>query len=115
MELKGEAKLLRIFIGEADKVHHTPLFEMIVKEARGLGIAGATAWRGRLGYGQTSHLRSTKVLDLSADLPVIVEIVDEKEKIDLLQERLNSLFDEANCGGLVTVEKVEVIRYFSKK
>jgi uncharacterized protein len=115
MDLKGEATLLRIFIGEADKVHHTPLYEMIVKEARALGIAGATTWRGTLGYGQTSHLRSARVLDLSVDLPVIVEIVDEQAKIERLLTRLQSLFEEANSGGLVTVEKVEVIRYVSKK
>src|ERR1035437_4929864 len=74
MELKGEAKLLRIFVGEADKHHHLAMYESIVKEARAAGLAGATAWRGAMSFGASSRIRSIKVLDLSSDLPMIVEI-----------------------------------------
>jgi PII-like signaling protein len=112
MELKGIAKLLRIFIGEADKVHHRPLHEVIVGEARSRHLAGATVWRGILSYGPTSRVRTAKVLDLSTDLPIIIEISDEEEKIDRFLPVLHDLFEQAGCGGLVTVERVEVIRYF---
>jgi PII-like signaling protein len=102
---------LRIFIGEADKIAHTALYEMIVKAARRAGLAGATVWRGVFAYGPSSRVRTTKVLDLSADLPIIIEIVDSEVKIDGFIPRLNQLFEEADCGGLVTIEKVEIIRY----
>lgn len=111
MELKGTAKLLRVFIGEADKVGHTPLYELIVREARRLGLAGATVWQGLLSYGPTSRLRTAKSLELSTDLPIIIEIVDAEEKLDQLLPILHDLFEKAGCGGLVTMEKVEIIRY----
>lgn len=111
MELKGSAKLLRIFIGEADKLHHAPLHEVIVREARAAGLAGATAWRGLMAYGPTSRIRTAKVLDLSTDLPVIIEIVDTEEKINAFLPRLHGLFEQAKSGGLVTMEKVEILRY----
>jgi uncharacterized protein len=111
MELKGTAKLLRIFIGEADKIKHTPMHEIIVQEARSMGLAGATVWRGILAFGPTSRVRTTKVLDLSTDLPIILEIVDEESKIEAFLPRLHDLFEKAGCGGLVTIEKVEVIHY----
>ncbi len=111
MELQGEAKLLRIFIGEADKLHHTALHEVIVKAARAEHLAGATVWRGILGYGPTSKIRSAKILDLSSDLPVIIEIVDEEKKIEAFLPKLHEIFEQAGSGGLVTVEKVHIIRY----
>lgn len=111
MELQGEAKLLRIFIGEADKLHHTALHEAIVKAARAEPLAGATVWRGILGYGPTSKLRSAKILDLSSDLPVIIEIVDAAAKIDAFLPKLHDLFEQAGSGGLVTVENVHIIQY----
>jgi uncharacterized protein len=111
MELKGEAKLLRIFLGEADKVRHAALHEVIVREARAAGLAGATAWRGILGYGPTSRIRTARILDLSTDLPVIVEIVDREDKIDAVLPRLHDLFEAAGCGGLITIEKVQIIKY----
>jgi PII-like signaling protein len=115
MELKGEAKLLRIFLGESDKLHHAPLYEVIVKEARAAGLAGATAWRGILGYGPTSRIRTTKFLDLSSDLPVIIEINDDEEKINRFLPKLHELFETAQSGGLITIEKVEVIKYLHGK
>lgn len=111
MELKGEARLLRIFLGEADKVHHGSLAETIVREARAAGLAGATAWRGMTGFGYTSRLRTDRILDLSTDLPVVVEIVDADARIEAFLPTLHQLFETAKCGGLVTMEKVRIIRY----
>jgi uncharacterized protein len=115
MELKAEAKLLRIFLGEADKVKHTALYEAIVREARRMELAGATAWRGIMGFGPTSRIRTSRILDLSTDLPVIVEIADVEEKINRFLPVLHDLFEAAQCGGLVTVENVKVIKYLHGK
>jgi uncharacterized protein len=111
MELKGEAKLLRIFLGEDDKVGHGALYEIIVKEARAAGLAGATVWKGLLGFGATSRIRTARILDLSSDLPLIVEIVDTEAKIDSFMPKLHDLFEKADSGGLVTIEKVQVLKY----
>lgn len=111
MELTGDAKLLRIFLGESDKVRHIPLHEAIVRAAKTAGLAGATAWKGTTGFGPSSRIRTAKILDLSADLPVIVEITDTEEKINRFLPVLHDLFDQARSGGLVTLEKVEIIRY----
>ncbi len=111
MDLKKEAKLLRIFLGEADKLDHCALFDRIVREAHKLGLAGATVLRGIMGYGPTSHIRTARILDLSTDLPVVIEIADTEEKIDGFLPVLNALFEEAGCGGLITIENVEVLRY----
>ena len=115
MELKAEAKLLRIFLGEADKVKHVALYEAIVREARRIGLAGATVWRGIMGFGPTSRIRTTRILDLSADLPIIVEIADEEEKINRFLPVLHDLFESAQSGGLITVENVKVIKYLHGK
>jgi len=111
MELKAEAKLLRIFLGEADKVKHTALYEAIVREARRMELAGATVWRGIMGFGPTSRIRTARILDLSTDLPVIVEIADEEAKINRFLPVLHDLFEAAQCGGLITMENVKVIKY----
>ena len=81
MEISGQAVLLRVFIGESDKLGHLPLYEAIVKEARQAGLAGATVLKGVLGYGATARIRTTKILDLSADLSLVVEIVDEEADV----------------------------------
>jgi hypothetical protein len=111
MEIKGTAKLLRLFVGESDKLGHTPLYEVIVREARERNLAGATAWRGILGFGGSARLRTAKLLDLSSDLPMVVEIVDEEQKVDDFIPALHDLFEKANSNGLITIERVEVIRY----
>lgn len=111
MEIKGQAKLLRIMIGESDKYHHDSLYEAIVKEARAIKLAGATVFRGILGFGPTSHVRTSRILDLSSDLPIVIEIVDEAAKIDAFLPRLSAMFEEANSGGLTTIEKIDIIRY----
>ena len=115
MELETDAKLLRIFLGESDKVKHTALYEVIVREARRMELAGATVWRGIMGFGPSSRIRTTRILDLSTDLPIIVEIADSEEKIDKFLPVLHELFESAESGGMVTVENVKVIKYLHKK
>lgn len=111
MQAQSEAKLLRIFIGEADKIRHAPLYETIVREAKAAGLAGATAWRGLTGFGPSTRIRTAKILDLSADMPIVVEITDEEPKIAAFLPVLDRLLEEAGGGGLVTMEKVQIIRY----
>lgn len=107
MELPKEAVLLRIFMGEDDKAEGKPLYETLVLKAREAGLAGATVLRGPMGFGKSSHLHTTKILRLSQDLPVVVEFVDQEGKIrDFLQ-----VIDPIMGSGLVTMEKVQVIRY----
>ena len=115
MEISGQAVLLRVFIGESDKLGHLPLYEAIVKEARGAGLAGATVLKGVLGYGASARIRTAKILDLSADLSLVVEIVDEESKVAKFRRRLSELFKEANCGGLVTLENIRVVQYVPEK
>jgi len=115
LEISGQAVLLRIFIGESDKLGHVPLFEAIVKQARDAGLAGATVLKGVLGYGATARIRTTKILDLSADLSMVVEIVDEESKVTAFHSQLAGLFDQAGCGGLVTLENVRVSHYLPGK
>ena len=110
MKIEGEGKLLRIFIGESDRYRGAALHEAIVRKARELGMAGATVWQGIVGFGARSRIHSTKILRLSEDLPIIVEIVDSEEKIRALLPELDELM-EAASGGLVTLEKAEIIRY----
>lgn len=111
MELNRAAKRLRVYLGEADRVKHASLHEVLIREARRAGLAGATAWRGILGFGPGSRIRSERILDLSADLPVVVEIVDEAERIERFLPVLQALFEAAGCGGMTTLEDVRVIRY----
>lgn len=115
MQLQRDAKLLRIFIGELDKSHNAPLYETLVLEAKRNGIAGATVVRGILSYGASSRIHTAKLLDLSFDLPIVVEIVDHEKKIEQFLEIANKLIEEAACGALITIEKAEVIHYQSKK
>lgn len=107
MNLPNEATLLRIFLGESDRWKHQPLYEAIVLKAREMHLAGATVLRGPMGFGKSSRLHTAKILRLSMDLPIVIEIVDAEEKI---QSFLPAL-DEMMNGGLVTLEKVRVIQY----
>jgi PII-like signaling protein len=111
MKVEGDGQLLRIFIGESDHWHNQPLHEAIVLKARQAGIAGATVIRGFLGYGANSHIHTTEILRLSADLPIIVEIVDKAEKIAQILPELDAMIGE----GMITLEKVNVIAYRSKE
>jgi PII-like signaling protein len=107
MHLPEDAVLLRIFIGESDRYQHRPLYEAIVLKARELQLAGATVLRGPMGFGKSSHLHTAKILRLSMDLPIVVEIVDSEEKINAFLPVL----DQMMGGGLVTLERAKVIRY----
>ena len=113
MGITGEAKLLRIFIGETDKIGSETVYEKIVLEARKAGLAGATVYRGIMGFGRNSIIHTAKVLRLSEDLPLVIEIVDEEKKIADFVPVVESIFEEADAGGLVTMEKAEIIKYSS--
>jgi PII-like signaling protein len=107
MKLPDEGYSLRIFIGESDKWHHRPLYEAIVLKARELHMAGATVLRGPMGFGADSRMHTAKVLRLSEDLPIVIELVDAKEKIDAFLPYVDAMVSE----GLVTLERVQVLYY----
>jgi uncharacterized protein len=107
MEIPKQAQLLRIFIGEAQRHDGKPLYEAIVLKARELHLAGATVLRGGLGYGHSSHLQTAKILRLSDDLPLVVEIVDSEEKIKAFLPVLDGMM----ASGLITLENIQVLQY----
>lgn len=107
MKLPSEAEILRVFIGESDKYNGRPLYEAIVEEARKTGMAGATVTRGVLGFGAHSRIHTAKILRLSEDLPLIIEIVDKPERIEAFLPDLDKMVGE----GLITIEKVRVVAY----
>lgn len=107
MQTPKEAVLLRIFVGEGDRFQSLPLYEAIVLKARELSLAGATVLRGPMGFGHSSHLHTSKFLRLSEDLPLVIEIVDDEDKIGAFLPVLDGMMG----SGLVTIEKVKVLRY----
>ena len=107
MNLPNEATLLRIFLGESDRWKHQPLYEVIVLKAREMHLAGATVLRGPMGFGKSSRMHTAKILRLSMDLPIVIEIVDSEEKI----QALLPVLEEMMSGGMVTLERVQVIEY----
>jgi PII-like signaling protein len=107
MQIPEDAVLLRIFIGESDRWEHRPLYEAIVLKAREMHLGGATVLRGPMGYGKTSRLHTAKILNLSTDLPLVIEIVDSEASINAFLPVLDSMIS----GGLVTLEKVKVLHY----
>jgi PII-like signaling protein len=111
MQIPKDAMLLRIFIGESDQFGDRPLYEAIVLKAREMHLAGATVLRGPMGFGQSSLLHTAKILRLSVDLPLIIEIVDSEEKINTLLPALEDMIG----SGLVTLEKVQVLQYGKSK
>jgi PII-like signaling protein len=111
MRITGEGKLLRIFLGESDIHHGRALYEVIVEKARALGLAGATVLRGVEGYGARSRIHTAKILRLSEDLPVVIEIVDSEEKILAALPEIDALIEAVGNGGLITLEKAEIIKY----
>jgi PII-like signaling protein len=110
-KIEGEGKLLRIFIGESDTWHGRPLYEAIVHRVREQGLAGATVIRGIEGFGADSRLHTSRILRLSEDLPVLIEIVDTPERI----EQVLPLLDEMIGEGMVTLERVEIVAYRSSE
>ena len=111
MQLSRDAVLLRIFIGEDDKADHKPLYEAIVLKAREMHLAGATVLRGPLGFGHSSVLHTTKIVRLSQDLPIVIEIVDSEEKINGFVDAIEDIMG----SGLMTLEKVKVIQYGTQR
>jgi PII-like signaling protein len=111
MKLEGEGTLLRIFVGESDRFEHRPLYEAIVLAARGRGLAGATVLRGPMGFGASSRIHTAKILRLSEDLPIVIEIVDREAAIRAFLPLLDTMVSE----GMITLEKVQVVRYRSRE
>jgi uncharacterized protein len=107
VKIEGEALLLRIYLGESDEWHGRPLYQAIVERLRERGLAGATVLRGIEGFGAKAHLHTTRILRLSEDLPILIEIVDQADRIRAIVPEL----DEMVADGLITLEKVEVIAY----
>ena len=107
MKLEGEGKLLRIFIGESDKHGRKPLYQAIVEMLREEGMAGATVLRGIEGFGATSHLHTARILRLSEDLPIVIEVADTAERIEAIMPKIDEMVSE----GMVTLERVEVVSY----
>jgi uncharacterized protein len=107
MKLEGEGKLLRIFIGESDKHGRKPLYQAIVEMLREEGLAGATVLRGIEGFGATSHLHTARILRLSEDLPIVIEVADTAERIGAIMPKIDEMVTE----GMVTLERVEVVSY----
>ncbi|MBN1917111.1 MAG: DUF190 domain-containing protein [Verrucomicrobia bacterium] len=111
MKIEGEGELLRIFVGESDRWQGAPLSEAIVRVAREQGLAGATVVRGIEGFGAHSRIHTTKILRLSEDLPIVIEIVDKHERIEAILPILDTMVAE----GMITIEPVHIIAYRSKK
>ncbi len=109
MEKQEEARLLRIFVSSTDKFKHTPLYEVIVFAARRHGIAGATVIKGFMGYGSSSIVHSQKFWELAEKVPIIIEIVDTADKIDSFMEVILPYFESLPKGGLITMEKVNIL------
>jgi len=107
MQIPQDAVLLRIFIGESDRADHKPLYEAIVLKAREMHLAGATVLRGPMGFGKSSRVHTSKIIRLSMDLPLVIEIVDSEQKINEFLPVLEGMIG----GGLVTLEKVQVLHY----
>lgn len=111
MKITGRAGMLKIFVGESDKVHGRLLFEEIIYEARKAGMAGATAYKGIMSFGASHSIHTLKIFSLSKDLPVIVEIADTVEKLDIFASKVNELMDLSKKGGLVIFQEIDVLRY----
>ncbi|HJW15750.1 MAG TPA: DUF190 domain-containing protein [Flavisolibacter sp.] len=115
MNLQGQSKLLRIFVGDSDKIGHDLLYEKLLLKAREKGLAGGTVIKGIMSFGASSHLHRARLIELSEDLPIVIEIIDHAEKIEAFLPVVNELFEQCGRGGLITLENVDVIYYQSRK
>jgi PII-like signaling protein len=115
MEHGDKAKRLRIYLSSTDKLSHTTLYEAIVLEARKKGIAGATVFKGIMGFGASSELYSNKTWELSEKVPLMVEIIDEPAKIDAFYETVKSFLDQAGKGHIITMDETTVLRHKAGK
>ncbi|MEN8115398.1 MAG: DUF190 domain-containing protein [Bacteroidota bacterium] len=111
METSEKTGMLKIYVGESDKIHGRILFEEIVFEARNAGIAGATVYKGIMSYGASHSIHTMKIFALSSDLPVVIEIIDNIEKLDEFAKKVNEIMEHSQRGGLVTFQELNVIRY----
>jgi len=111
MKLSEKTGILKIYVGESDRVNGRPLFEEIVFEARNNGIAGATVFKGIMSYGASHSIHTLKIFALSSDMPVIIELVDNIEKLDSFVTKVQSIMDESKKGGLITFQEISVLRY----
>lgn len=111
MKISGKSGMLKIYVGESDKIHGHALYEEIVFEARKAGIAGATVYKGIMSFGASHSIHTMKIFALSEDMPVSVEIVDTKENLDSFAEKVSKLMEHSKRGGLVTYQEVDVLRY----
>ncbi|MBK8945898.1 MAG: DUF190 domain-containing protein [Ignavibacteriae bacterium] len=110
-----KAQLLRIFIGENDKIGPIPVYEKIVVSAKEANLSGATVYKGIMGFGKNSKIHTSKVLRLSEDLPLVIEIVDSEENIQKFLPTIDDILEKSNSGGLITIEQANIIRHFSSK
>lgn len=111
MNLSEKTGILKIYVGESDKIHHQPLYEEIIYEARNYGIAGATVFKGVMSFGGSHSIHAIKTMDLPAEMPVLIEIVDNIEVLDEFVKKINLLMDESKRGGLITFQEIDIIRY----
>lgn len=111
MKISEKTGLLKIYVGESDKIHGRPLYEEIVFEARKAGLAGATVFKGIMSFGASHSIHTMKIFALSEDMPVSVDIVDTKENLDQFAEKVTKLMEKSKRGGLMTYQEVDVLRY----
>lgn len=111
MKISGKSGMLKMYVGESDKIHGRPLFEEIVFEARKAGLAGASVYKGIMSFGASHSIHTQKIFALSEDMPVSIEIIDTKENLDEFAEKATKLMEHSKRGGLVTYQEVDVLRY----
>lgn len=111
MNISEKTGILKIYVGDSDKIKGQPISDKIVFEARDAGLAGATVFKGMMSFGSSHSVHTLKIFALSSDLPIIIEIIDNIEKLDKFSERVNKILDESKKGGLVTFQELSVLRY----
>ena len=111
MNISEKTGILKVYVGESDKINGRVLFEEIVFEAQNAGLAGATVYKGIMSYGASHSIHTMKIFALSNDLPVIIEIIDNIEKLDQFSEKVNKIMEASKRGGLVTFQELSVVRY----
>lgn len=111
MNIEGKAGIMKVYVGESDKVNGRPLYEEIVFAARNAGLAGASVFKGILSFGASHSVHTMKIFALSGDMPVLIEIVDTEKNLENFYPVLNKMMDESKKGGLITIQKLKVLRY----
>ena len=111
MKTTEKTGMLKIYLGESDRIQGRPLYEKIIFEAREAGLAGATVYKGMMSFGASHSINTIKIFALSSEMPIIIEIVDNTEKLDEFAQRLNELMDHSKKGSLITFQEIDVVRY----